>query len=88
MFIEKDELNIYEVESLHQEILKEFDAGSICIDMKNVNKIDMSVIQLLVSARKSCQNYSKDFELKNVSSEVLEIIKSSACDSLLGVNNE
>jgi len=88
MNVEKDELNIYEVEALHQELLNEFKSNSIIIDMQKVNKIDMSVIQLFVSAQKSCQEDSKQFELKNVSSEVSDILKNCACDFLLGGTNE
>ena len=88
MIIEEEELNIYEVESLHKKILKDFDSDAVLIDMKNVSKIDMSVIQLLVSTKKSCLSSSKKFELQNVNSEVLEIINSSACNLLAGGNNE
>jgi len=88
MNIEKDELNIYEVEALHQELLNEFKNDSISIDMQKVNKIDMSIIQLFISSQKSCQENSKQFELKNVNSEVSNILKSCACDFLLGGANE
>ena len=88
MNIEKDELNIYEVEALYQELLDEFKNNSISIDMQKVNKIDMSVIQLFISAQKSCQENSKQFELKNVNSEVSNILKICACDFLLGGANE
>jgi len=88
MKINIEELNIYEVESLHQMILKKFDAGDIVIDMESVNKIDMPVIQLLISTRNSCLESSKHFELKNVNTEVLIILKTCACDSLLGLENE
>ena len=88
MIIEKEELSIYEVESLHQELLEEFEGKSISIDMKNVNKIDMSVIQLFASARKSCLDNQKSFELQNVTSEVLKILEDSACNFLVGAKNE
>ena len=88
MNIEKDELNIYEVEALYQELLDEFKNNSISIDMQKVNKIDMSVIQLFISAQKSCQENSKQFELKNVNSEISNILKICACDFLLGGANE
>ena len=88
MNIEKDELNIYEVEALHQELLDEFKSDSIIIDMQKVNKIDMSVIQLFISAQKSSQESSKQFELKNVSGEISDILKNCACDFLLGEADE
>ena len=86
MISEKEELNIYEVESFHQELLQEFANEKMIIDMKNVNKVDMSVIQLLVSAQKSCEESSKKFELQNVNDEVVQILKKSACDFLLEVS--
>jgi len=87
MYIEKDELTIYDVETLHQSLLKEFDRDEVIIDMKNVNKIDMSVIQLFVSTQKSCIEDSKKFELQNVNGEVLTILKNSASEFLLGDAN-
>jgi anti-anti-sigma factor len=85
MKFDKDELNIYEVESIYQTLLKEFDAGNIILDMQNVNKIDMSVIQLFISAYESAKESSKKFEFKNVNSEVSNILKNSGCDFLEGV---
>jgi len=87
MIIEKDELTIYDVETLHKELIKEFDNGAILVDMLNVHKIDMSVIQLFVSAQKSSLEASKSFALKNVDQEVANILKQTACEFLLGVDN-
>ena len=87
MYIEKDELTIYDVETLHQSLLKEFERDEVIIDMKNVNKIDMSAIQLFVSTQKSCIEDSKKFELQNVNGEVLTILKNSASEFLLGDAN-
>jgi len=56
--------------------------------MKNVNKIDMSIIQLFVSIQKSCKESSKKFELKNLNQEVLDILKKSACEFLTGGDHE
>jgi len=83
MKFDTDELNIYEVESLHKSLLEEFANGDLFLDMQNVNKIDMSVIQLFISAQKTAQESSKKFELQNVNEEVAQIIKNSACDFLL-----
>ena len=87
MYIEKDELTIYDVETLHQSLLKEFERDEVIIDMKNVNKIDMSAIQLFASIQKSCIEDSKKFELQNVNGEVLTILKNSASEFLLGDAN-
>ena len=87
MLIEKDELNIYEVESLHRSILDAFAKDDRTIDLKNVNRIDMSIIQLFISAQKTAQKDSKQFQLKNVNDEVAQIIHSAACDFLLEVTS-
>ncbi len=87
MIIEKDELTIYDVEALHKELITEFDKGAVLVDMANVHKIDMSVIQLFVSAQKSSYEASKSFELKNIGQEVSDILKQTACEFLLGGNN-
>jgi len=88
MKIDKNELNIYEVESLHKDLLDEFKKGDLFIDMSNVNKIDMSVIQLFISAKKSCFESSKTFQLTNINQEVSKIFKNAGCESLLGAENE
>lgn len=88
MYIDKDELNIYEVESLYQKLLKELDGNSIVIDMTKVNKIDMNIIQLFISVRITAKEHSKHFELKNVNTEVSDILKKCACSFLMEVGDE
>ena len=88
MKIDKDELTIYEVETFHKELLAEFDKGDVTVDISNVNKIDMSVIQLLLSAKKSCKEASKAFQIIGANSEVTKIFEESGCQTLLGVENE
>jgi len=88
MIINQDELSIYDIEALKKEFLQELQNNSFVIDMKNVNKVDFSIIQLLVSAQKSCLNDSKNFELKNLNDEVSAIFKNAACNFLLGDAHE
>jgi len=88
MKIEENELRIYEVEDLHEELLSEFDQTEISVDMSRVNKVDMSVIQLFVSMHKSCKKEDKSFKLLNVNEEVSTLFKSAACGFLLGANDE
>lgn len=88
MKIEKNELSIYDVESLHQDFLELFKQDKIVLDMENVSKLDMSVIQLFVSLQKSCIEQSKSFKLTNVSKDVEDILKSCSCDFLLGEEDE
>ena len=88
MKVEQDELTIYEVEGFHKELLAEFDKGDLTIDMSNLNKIDMSIIQLLLSAKKSSQESSKAFEIVGVNSELRKIFQESGTEALLGVGDE
>ncbi|ADN09030.1 STAS domain-containing protein [Sulfurimonas autotrophica] len=83
MKFNNNELNIYEVESLHKSLLEEFAKGDLLLDMQNVNRVDMSVIQLFISAQKTAGESSKKFALQNVNEELAQIIKNSACDFLL-----
>jgi len=86
--IDKNELNIYEVEPLHKKLLDEFKNDEIIVDIENVNKIDMSVIQLFISMKKSCLESSKTFKIISVTSEVLTTFKNAGCEFLLGVNDD
>jgi len=83
MKIEKDELSIYDVENLYKELLDEFKKADLVVDMANVKKIDMSIIQLFLSLQKSSLKELKKFELINVTPEVKQIMQHAACDSLL-----
>jgi len=83
MVIEKDEVTIYDVETIYKKILKEYESDSVVIDLNGVNRLDMSIIQLFVSLQKSCKEDSKKFELKNCSSEVVGILEKCACEFLL-----
>ena len=83
MIINQEELSIYDVESLHQALYQEFSGDALIIDMTNVKKVDMSIIQLLVAAKRSCEEVAKSFELKGVTPEALEIFKTAAVEYLL-----
>lgn len=85
MILEQEELSIYEVERLHQTLLELFKKDAVVIDLQNVRKLDMSVIQLFVAMKKSCEENAKKFELLNINPEVLEIIKNSVTQDALGV---
>ena len=83
MEIEKSELNIYDVETLHKQFIEEIKKDSIIIDMKNVNKVDATIIQLLISTQKTSNILSKEFKIINLNDELLEIFKSYYCSNLV-----
>jgi len=83
MQIEKSELTIYDVESLHKQLLEELKNDSLIIDMKNVNKLDATIVQLLISTQKSFQESSKSFKIININDELLEVLKGYFCNTLI-----
>ena len=88
MKTEQDELTIYEVESFHKGLLDAFAKGDVSVDISSLNKIDMSVIQLFLSAKKSCQEANKAFEIVGANSEVSKLFHDAGCQSLLGAIDE
>ena len=86
MKFETDELTIYEVESLHKDLLQEFEKGDLLLDLSDVSRVDMSVIQLFISAKKSCVESSRGFEIKGANSEVAKLFADAGCASLLGAD--
>jgi len=83
MKIEKDELTIYDVESLHKELLKVLENEAVIIDISNLKKADMSIIQLFISLQKSCIEQKKRFELQNVTEDLKKILKDCSCEFLI-----
>jgi anti-anti-sigma regulatory factor len=83
-----DALNftIYDVEENQKSLMVEFaNNDSLEIDMASVEKIDIAAMQLLVSAKRSCQEAGKPFVLKNVCDEVTSAIRTCGLESELGV---
>ncbi|MEA1891428.1 MAG: STAS domain-containing protein [Campylobacterota bacterium] len=84
-----DKLTIYEVEELHETILESYTKDSdFALDLQDVQKIDMTVIQLLLCTQKSCKDKNINFSLHNLSDELVKILKISGCDLILGVAND
>jgi anti-anti-sigma regulatory factor len=81
---DKDELSIYDIEFIHEEFIKECKNDSFEIDLSKVNKIDISIIQLLISAYKSSMDNSKEFKILGVNQELRRVFKNSICEFLLG----
>jgi len=82
------ELTIYEVEELQTLFLKELNGdNSLLIDMKQIEKIDMVGIQLLLSLLKSADEIEKEVKFINISENTLHQIKSCYCEKALGIDN-
>ena len=69
--VENEQLTIYEIEKFYKKILQEFrENEAVEIDLSKVKKVDLSLIQLLLSLKKS----EKKVSLK-LSNEVKDILK-------------
>ena len=69
--VENEQLTIYEIEKFYKKILQEFRENEVVeVDLSKVTKIDLSLIQLLLSLKKS----EKKVSLK-LSDNAKEILK-------------
>lgn len=89
MKITFDELSIAHTENFHAiliEKLIEEAKESFSLDFENVEKIDLSNIQLLVSLKKYCDNNEIQLKLENINSEqIKQSIKIYNLNDKLGI---
>lgn len=83
--LEYEKITIYEVESLHKELVGwSQDSNKLDLDMTNIQKIDFAGIQLLLSAHKSVT-----LNTHNISNNVRKSFELAGADSwLAGVKND
>ena len=86
--LEYDSLTIYVVEYLCKILLDMKEDESVELDLQDVQRIDMPVIQLFISTQKRCKENSVDFSLHNLSSEILDTLKLCGFETLFGVAND
>lgn len=89
MKISFNELTIYEIEKFHQTILKEIKSSktSFTLNFSNVEKIDLSNIQLLLSLKKHCDEQNINLKLTNIESRQLkQTFKMFDLHSILGIS--
>ena len=86
MKLEALNFTIYDVEEVHKSLMVEFaNNDTLEIDMQSVEKIDIAALQLLVSAKRSCQESGKSFALSNIADEVAGAMRTCGLESELGV---
>lgn len=89
MKITFDELNIAHTENFHSlllENLKEEAKETFSLNFENVEKIDLSNIQLIVSLKKYCDNNNIQLKLENINSEqIKQSIKIYNLNDKLGI---
>ncbi len=79
----KGECTIYEVADIHQKAINIIQqAGAIRIDMKEVTRIDSSVIQLLLSISKQQESDKLYFSIDSYSDCVKKLVDSVHCHEL------
>ena len=68
MKISLNELSIYEIENFHKTILKEISSSktSFTLNFSNVEKIDFSNVQLILSLKKYCDEKKINLKLTNI----------------------
>jgi anti-anti-sigma factor len=86
MTIKNEKLTIHTIRDIYKEIQDEFLSNDkIKISFENVDEIDLSGLQLLVSLKKSCDNEKKQLQLINIKEELLFSFELSGIDQVLGV---
>ena len=82
------ELNIYEIEKFHQKILKDIQTTkkSFTLNFADVQKIDLSNIQLILSLKKYCDEKGIKLNITNVTAkQVKQTLKMFNLNATLGV---
>lgn len=83
------EFTIYEVEKLKVILLKELNnSDDFTIDMKNIDKLDIVGIQLLISFVKSANSINKKVQFINITDNALLQIDICNCRLVLGISND
>ncbi len=86
MKIDAYNFTIYDVENIQTELMAECaNNDTLEINMESVEKIDMAALQLLVSAKRTCELDNKSFALSHVSEEIASAIRMSGLETELGV---
>ena len=88
MKIALKEINIYEIEKLYKKILKDVSSvkSSYTLNFENVEKIDLSGIQLILSLKKYCDKNSISLKLININSvQIKEIFEQFSLNKSLGL---
>lgn len=88
MKFENSALTIYEVEKMQEvfaNFLKENPNQNLVLDFENVSKIDMSMLQLLISLQKSLKRDGASLELQNINNDIINSFHLSGISQVLGV---
>lgn len=91
MKIEFEELSISEIEVFNEQIIKaleELEGDQFVLDFYNVDRIELSVIQLLLSLKKYCDDSNINLVFENINANhLLESLKIYNLEKLFGVES-
>ena len=82
------ELNIYEIDKFHQKLLEDVKTSdeSFVLDFIDVQKIDLSNIQLILSLKKYCDEKNIKLNITNIKAkQIKQTLKMFNLNSTLGV---
>lgn len=88
MKFENSTLTIYEVEEMREVFLTHLRSNpnqDLVLDFENVSKIDMSMLQLLISLQKTLLRSGANLELKNINNDIINAFNLSGISQVLGV---
>lgn len=88
MKISFEELTIYEIDSFHKKVLKEIQnsKSSFTLNFSTVKKIDLNVIQLLLSIKKYCDENDISLKFTNIETkQVKQTFKIFNVVDMLGI---
>ncbi|DAB29810.1 MAG TPA: hypothetical protein CFH84_07620 [Sulfurimonas sp. UBA12504] len=90
MKLQWDTLNIATTESLHEALLPLLQSKEevVTLDLKNVNKLDLSAVQLFLSLQKSLAAQNRKLSLSNCTNSVLTAFELCGCLKQLGCSDE
>lgn len=82
-------LTLYEVQEFTKELLWYIQScENVEIDLSGIEQIDMSAIQLLISAKLYCQKENKAFKISNISDDIINLFSLTATLSILEVDHD
>ena len=86
MKIEDDKFTILNIRDIYQVLLEQYNSkDDLELDFTNIDEIDISGIQLLLSLKQSCDKNNKQFKIINIKDEILYSLELIDTKTMLGV---
>ena len=86
MKIEDDKFTILNIRDIYQKLLEQYNSkDDLELDFTNIDEIDISGIQLLLSLKQSCDKNNKNFKIINIKDDILYSLELIDTKTMLGV---